>query len=225
MDEEVVRAISGVFQEASKDHSFTVVKRSLNTVVKDEKLLPVIGEAVRFYTRVSVWSLRLLSLRLEYTIRTPPFSRGMLYNRIFLRLIVLFKKMKLFDFMRMFYNPSTIVTTLRDHGLLRHDMPCPNCGDRMHERSYNNSDRLMFFCDKRTCRRKKTIRSSSFFENSRLALCDSMLFLHLWSRNYSEQLIIDDFSFCKKTVVDWSRFCRDLCVLDFESDTTLIGGP
>lgn len=166
-----------------------------------------------------------INARLEYTIRTPPFSRGMLYNRIFLRLIVLFKKMKLFDFMRMFYNPSTIVTTLRDHGLLRHDMPCPNCGDRMHERSYNNSDRLMFFCDKRTCRRKKTIRSSSFFENSRLALCDSMLFLHLWSRNYSEQLIIDDFSFCKKTVVDWSRFCRDLCVLDFESDTTLIGGP
>ena len=62
MDEEIVRAILGVSQEASKDDSFTVVKCSLNTVVKDEKLLPVIGEAVRFYTRVSVWSSRLLSL-------------------------------------------------------------------------------------------------------------------------------------------------------------------
>jgi hypothetical protein len=52
-----------------------------------------------------------------------------------------------------------------------------------------------------------------------------MLLLHLWSKNYSEKLILNDFSFSNKTVVDWSRFCRDLCVFHFESETSVIGGP
>jgi hypothetical protein len=52
-----------------------------------------------------------------------------------------------------------------------------------------------------------------------------MLFLHLWSKNYSEKLICDDFPFSNKIVVDWSRFCRDLCVYEFENDDSIIGGP
>ena len=51
-----------------------------------------------------------------------------------------------------------------------------------------------------------------------------MLFLHLWSKNYSEKLICEDFPFSKKTVVDWSRYCRDLCVYHFEEDDIMIGG-
>jgi IS1 family transposase len=52
-----------------------------------------------------------------------------------------------------------------------------------------------------------------------------MLFIHLWSKGYTEQLICDDFSFSKVTVVDWSRFCRDLCVYYFETSGQQIGGP
>ncbi len=63
MDEQVVRAISGASRGASEDKgAFTVVKCRLNTIIRDEKLLPTIEEAVRFYTRVSVWSSRLLTL-------------------------------------------------------------------------------------------------------------------------------------------------------------------
>ena len=63
MDEEVARAIPEASQDASEDsEAFTAVKCSLNTVIKEDKLLPAIEEAVRFYTRVSVWASRLLSL-------------------------------------------------------------------------------------------------------------------------------------------------------------------
>ena len=64
-----------------------------------------------------------------------------------------------------------------------------------------------------------------FFEQSKLNLCDCMLFLHLWAKNYGEKLIADDFDFSNNTIVDWSRFCRDLCVYEFESNTSMIGGP
>jgi hypothetical protein len=51
-----------------------------------------------------------------------------------------------------------------------------------------------------------------------------MLFVHLWSKSYSEKLMIEDFPFSKVTVVDWSRFCRELCICHYEAGEHVIGG-
>ena len=51
-----------------------------------------------------------------------------------------------------------------------------------------------------------------------------MLFIHLWSKGYSEKLILDDFPFAKVTVIDWSRYCRELCVFYYENIVSVIGG-
>lgn len=133
--------------------------------------------------------------------------------------------MKLLQFFNEFGNQNTIVGKLRDIDLLVRAYQCDNCGQQMPERASPVSDGIMFECGKRTCRRSKSIRAGSFFEQSRLTLCDCMLFLHLWSKQYSEKLICDDFSFSNNTVVDWARFCRDLCVYDFENRSLMIGGP
>ena len=85
------------------------------------------------------------------------------------------------------------------------------------------TDGKMFFAIAEAAE-KKSVRSSSFFEGAKLNLCDCMLFLHLWSKDYSEKMIEDDFQFSNHTVVDCSRFCRDLCVYDLENDETMIGG-
>lgn len=133
--------------------------------------------------------------------------------------------MKLFDFFRLYYDPSTIVARLRRDGLLPMAINCPTCEDLMVDLSVQNQDGLIFSCNKRSCRKRKSIRTNSFFENSRLSLCESMLILHLWAKGYTEKLILDDFHFAKQTVVDWFRFCRDLCMFSFESDNSVIGGP
>lgn len=132
--------------------------------------------------------------------------------------------MKLFNFMRLYGDPLSIVQRLRDDGLIVNSMVCGSCGAVMTENTTSMGDGCNFACWKRTCRKRKSIRAGSFFEQSRLGLCDSMLFLHLWAKGYQERLIIDDFDFCKKTVVDWSRFCRELCVYEFESEVDVIGG-
>jgi hypothetical protein len=133
--------------------------------------------------------------------------------------------MKLFEFMREYGDTLTIVAKLRAERLLARQFICESCTEPMHDLATNSCDGLIFSCDKRACRRRKSIRTGSFFENSKLSLSDTMLFLHLWSKGYSEKLILDDFLFCKSTVVDWSRFCRDLCVFHFELDDVVIGGP
>lgn len=133
--------------------------------------------------------------------------------------------MKLLQFLNEYGNQETIVVKLREANLLVNIYRCDGCQELMRERVSRVSDGIMFECSKRTCRRSKSIRVGSFFEQSRLTLCECMLFLHLWSKNYSEKLICDDFNFSNKTVVDWSRFCRDLCVYEFETTFNLIGGP
>jgi hypothetical protein len=134
-------------------------------------------------------------------------------------------QMKIFDFLNQYGNDSTIVSKLRQDGLLKLSHICEQCGNIMNERKTDKKDGIMFECARRTCRKNKSIRTNSFFENVRLTLCDSMLLLHLWSKGYSERLICDDYSFSIKTIVDWFRFCRELCVIHFEENNDRIGGP
>ena len=132
--------------------------------------------------------------------------------------------MKLLAFLHEFGNSQTIIQCMQERGMLRNHLTCESCGVIMTMRKTDKRDGIMFECMKRTCRKNKSIRTDSFFANVRLDLCDAMLLLHLWSKGYNEKLVCDDFSFSSKTVVDWFRFCRELCVSHFESQQTMIGG-
>jgi hypothetical protein len=133
--------------------------------------------------------------------------------------------MKLFEFHQVFGNKLTILNELRIWGLLGLQPQCEVCGDLMVKWSANKTDGVMLYCQKRSCRKAKSVRYDSFFEGTKMSLQDCMLFLHLWGKGYPAKLIVDDFQFSKQTVVDWSRFCRDLCVFHFESDISVVGGP
>jgi len=133
--------------------------------------------------------------------------------------------MKLFEFVAAYGNPETVVQALRSRGLLSTSMQCESCGNQMAERNKQTGDKTMFVCNRRTCRKARSIRHGSFFEKSKLSLCDAVLFLHLWSRGYSEKLMADDFPFSRPTIIDWSRYCRDLCMYHYESSSQVIGGP
>jgi len=113
---------------------------------------------------------------------------------------------------------------LRECGLLCLRRQCANCGELMHDQEAKKTDGLVLFCLMRSCRKAKSVRIDSFFAGSKLSLCDCLLFMHLWSKNYSERIIIDDFPFSNKTVIDWARFCHDMAVFHFENDDSLIGG-
>lgn len=133
--------------------------------------------------------------------------------------------MKLFQFIRIYGVEETIVEQLRSDGLLRSNLICSKCGEFMSQRSKNVKDKIAFLCAKATCRVERSIRTGTFFENVRLGLCDCMLLIHLWCKKYTEKLICDDFLFSNKTVVDWFKFCRELCVYHYEENNVLIGGP
>ena len=133
--------------------------------------------------------------------------------------------MKLHKFQEAFCRRESVVSALRQNGLLALSMQCASCQESIKERVKNTGDGTMFYCNRSTCRSAKSIRHESFFARSKLSLCDAMLFLHLWSKGYNEKLIINDFPFSNPTVVDWSQYCRDICLYHFETDNHVIGGP
>lgn len=133
--------------------------------------------------------------------------------------------MKLFAFLTEYWHNELLVDKLREEGLLREELICSVCGTLMSNSNAGTSDGKIFRCNKGTCRKKKSIRTGSFFEKSKLKLKECMLLIHLWSQGYSEKLILTDYEFSNKTVVDWFRYCRDLCVDHFEKDNGIIGGP
>ena len=102
---------------------------------------------------------------------------------------------------------------------------CDKCRRPMKERKADKNDQVMFECAKKECRIARSIKTGFFYENARLGLSEAMLFIHLWSKEYPEKLVGDDFWFSDYTIVDWSRFCRELCVEHFEQATDIIGGP
>ncbi|KAF0992178.1 hypothetical protein HZS_4913 [Henneguya salminicola] len=72
------------------------------------------------------------------------------------------------------------------------------------------SDEEEYVCYKRTCRTSRSIRHGSLFSSSKFELNQIVLLLHLWSKIYPPEIIMEDFEFSKKTITHWSRFCRDL---------------
>lgn len=128
------------------------------------------------------------------------------------------------EFLTAFGNNTTIVRVLQNEGLLPRTMDCETCGNEMCEQGYRTTDGISFFCAKRTCRKRRSVRTGTFFQQSKLPLCKAMLFLHLWSQGYTENLILTDYQFARQTVVDWSRFCRELCIKHYEEIEEMIGG-
>lgn len=135
--------------------------------------------------------------------------------------------MRLFAFYELFSSTRGTITQLRNVGLLAHSMQCPKCGEPMTESEYTSGDGLRWRCSKRTCRVARSIRDSSFFARSHLPLKEQMLFIHLWCKGYPASLIESDFEYSHSTIVDWSRFCRDICLWHVEADLdhSAIGGP
>jgi hypothetical protein len=135
--------------------------------------------------------------------------------------------MRLLALCELYSSTRCTVTHLRNVGLLARSMQCPKCGEQMTESEYSSGDGLRWRCNRRICRVARSIRDNSFFARSHLPLKEQILFIHLWCKGYPASLVESDFEYSHATIVDWSRFCRDICLWHVETDLdhSVIGGP
>lgn len=126
--------------------------------------------------------------------------------------------MKLFEFKELTSDLNATIEWMKSKRLLSRDIQCEICNDDMKlSRNSKLNDRWIFRCSKQSCETMSSIRKGSFFSNSKMRLGDILILLHLWAKQYPQQLIYTDFDYAKQTVTDWARFCRDLCVMFFDN--------
>lgn len=108
--------------------------------------------------------------------------------------------------------------------LIANSCRCLPCGFNMRlvaDRELN--DGFNWRCPQ--CRSKKSVRLGSFFSRSHLSLQKLVAFIYMWSVDTPLKYIMHELEITQwNTVVDWSNFCRDVCVEWLVRNPVEIGG-
>lgn len=117
-------------------------------------------------------------------------------------------------------NESAIRFALKN-GLLKSINRCKEgrCRSRMKiELDASSTDGKIWRCSNSRCRSKRSIREASFFANARLDMSTMLMFMYLWSKDYTSKFIREELELARSTAVDWSRFCRGIAVYHYENE-------
>ncbi|KAF0986120.1 hypothetical protein HZS_2291, partial [Henneguya salminicola] len=123
--------------------------------------------------------------------------------------------MKLLDIIQICLSQENTISYLRSQNLLSTEQKCKKCRNEMILSSTadtKSKDGEIWRCYKKKCDQTRSIRHKFFFKSSKLSLGQILLLIHLWAKQYPQNLIVEDLDFAKQTITDWSRFCRDLCM-------------
>jgi hypothetical protein len=91
---------------------------------------------------------------------------------------------------------------------LINEMICDNCSNNM------NVQKDKYFPDGRNNKRQcstKSIRSSSFFKDSKLSMSVSLQLFYMWAQDFDNKQISRELNISPKTIVDWLNMCREIC--------------
>jgi hypothetical protein len=103
---------------------------------------------------------------------------------------------------------------MMDVGLLQKAFFCIQCNKEFCLKETNvTADGFRWKCSGKLCNKTSiSIRKNSFFSNSKLPLQTLVLISYDWSRNVSVKEVAHEYNITKKSVIDWFRFIRDVCI-------------
>jgi hypothetical protein len=132
--------------------------------------------------------------------------------------------MNFFEFAEMVSKPQEVLRYVRRKGLLLNYANCSRCGWRMSDQSSCQSiDGLVFRRTK--CKSKESIRSSSFFENSKLELRVVASIVYLLSAEVLQLTIAEILDLDRGTVSDFANLLREEMGQKLMRDEERLGGP
>jgi len=133
-------------------------------------------------------------------------------------------------------NVADLLQFLIAHHVLLDCWWCERCG----ELCSRDLSRLAFRCDRRhvgrgrsrskrvwRCRYFKSMLCGSWFSQVRLSVSKVCQLICLWlNLPFPRQSIIEtELGVSSRTVVDWSSFCREVCIFWVDKESVILGGP
>lgn len=121
---------------------------------------------------------------------------------------------------------DNILEWLAHYGLIHNSLQCPNCHQLCHLTNHNESpDKKRWTCNHNHCNYNRSIRSDSFFSESKLDLSQIIDFIYFWSTKMFLKDIMKETKINSWTTsVDWANFIRDVCGLWCMDQQEQIGG-
>ena len=116
-----------------------------------------------------------------------------------------------------------IFTFLVYCGLLASRQRC-QCGTEMVLRDRNVVDGLIWECPLRTCRKRRSIRAGSFFEDSKISLGQWLNIIYLWSIDVSNKQLSLTTGISLRTIATTLAKIRQICSLKILHGNIELGG-
>ena len=124
-------------------------------------------------------------------------------------------------------NLESCIAFAQDLQLMPVRMDCEACGMVMGKvRERRRLDGFIWRCGRVGCRKTKSARTGTWFENSKLTLKQALTLMYCWATQTNQMVArvhgnIGD----NHTTVDWYNYCREICVLVLnDEDVERIGG-
>ena len=140
----------------------------------------------------------------------------------------------LFNGILQFATDDAILELYYNHGMLLRSKDCPICGRTCVksgtyfrcQKTWRISIRDGREFETTKCNFRKSIFHKTWLERSQLALQQNFRFMMMWLQTNAsrEELIFNNVGISKQTIVDWSMFCREVCIYACHSSTVRLGG-
>ena len=127
------------------------------------------------------------------------------------------------EFLTLIQSVHAIFTFLVDCGLLASRQRC-QCGTEMVLRDRNVVDSLIWECPLRTCRKRRSIRAGSFFEDSKISLRQWLNIIYLWSIDVSNKQLSLMTGISLRTIATTLAKIRQICSLKILHGNIKLGG-
>lgn len=129
------------------------------------------------------------------------------------------------DFLTNLRDPERMIEWCMKIGLISNRYTCPKCGENMKKNKRSDvCDKYMWRCTKGGHDVKRSMRKGSWFDESTLSMSDILLITYFWIMKVSGDFIAVDRRIRPATVVDWKRFCREVCIDACIRDNEIVGG-
>ena len=136
-----------------------------------------------------------------------------------------FKSAKMsFDFVAsVAFSDETAISFLRQKNVIRSHPPnCQSCSREMTIIKHNGGH--IYRCPSHK-NKKKSLRTGSFLENSKLTYRDFVLICYSWSTERPVFRAVEEFSLSEHSVIQWYQYFRDICSKKLLATDYKIGGP
>ena len=120
------------------------------------------------------------------------------------------------------------ISRLQSKGLLSRNKQCPSCNQPMNMQQRSDiTDQYRWRCPWSGCKKSLSLRSGTFFEQSRLQLRQWIVLMYWWACEYPVKDAAEEAEVDEKTAIQMYQYCRDVCswrILNHDSPL-LLGGP